>query len=206
MFVDRSRLESFSDGVFAVAITLLALNLVIDGRGPGHPSLLSQLGRAWPAFAAYLISFFTIGVIWVNHHALVSNIAVINRPLLFLNLWLLAVVVAVPFVTSTMASYLTDPGQDGHVAMALYAGAFEAMGLAFTAVFEWTLREDARLHRPVPAAVKWQARTRFYVGQVPYIIAIGVAFISPYAALVITGLVAVYYIFERTPAAAQDTG
>ena len=114
--------------------------------------------------------------------------------------------VAVPFVTSTMAAYLTDPGQDGHVAMALYAGTFAAMGLAFTAVFEWTLREDARLHRPVPPSGKWGARARFYAGQVPYALAIGIAFISAYAALVITALVAIYYIFERTPAAAQDNG
>jgi uncharacterized membrane protein len=205
--VDRSRLESFSDGVFAVAITLLALNLVVDGRG--HGSLLWQLGQHWPTFVAYLISFFTIGIIWVNHHALVSNIAVINRPLLFINLALLAIVVTVPFVTGTMAKYLTDPGQDAHVAMALYAGTFEAMGLAFTGVFEWTLREDARLHRPVPRPARWAARARFYAGQVPYLIAIGIAFISPYAALVITALVAVYYIFERTPAppqVAKDNG
>jgi uncharacterized membrane protein len=196
MPVDRSRLESFSDGVFAVAITLLALNLSVGGHG----SLLRQLGHHWPAFVAYLISFFTIGVIWVNHHALVSNIAVIERSLLFLNLLLLAIVVTIPFVTETMATYLTAAGQNGHVGMALYAGTFEAMGLAFTALFEWTLREDARLHRPVPAAARWRARTRFYAGQVPYILAIGIAFISPYAALAITALVAVYYIFERTPA------
>jgi uncharacterized membrane protein len=194
--------ESFSDGVFAVAITLLALNLTVEGRTSDR-SLLWQLGNNWPAFVAYLISFFTIGVIWVNHHAVVGNIAVIERPLLFLNLLLLAVVVAIPFVTATMASYLTDPGQDARVAMALYAGTFEAMGLAFSAVFEWTLREDARLHQPVPASRKWAARARFYVGQVPYIIAIGIAFISPYAALVITALVAVYYIFERTPASTR---
>jgi hypothetical protein len=98
-----------------------------------------------------------------------------------------------------MAAYLTAGGQDAHVAMALYAGTFEAMGLGFTAVFEWTLREDARLHHPVPASAKWAVRTRFYIGQLPYIMAIGVAFISAPAALVITALVAVYYVFERTP-------
>jgi uncharacterized membrane protein len=195
--VNRSRLESFSDGVFAVAITLLALNLAIEG--PGHGSLLHQLGQHWPSFVAYLVSFFTIGVIWVNHHALVANIAIVDRTLLFLNLVLLAIVVAIPFVTATMAAYLTAGGQDAHVAMALYAGTFEAMGLGFTAVFEWTLREDARLHRPVPAAARMAVRARFYGGQVPYLLAIGVAFISAPAALVITALVAVYYVFERTP-------
>ena len=93
--MDRSRLEAFSDGVFAVAITLLALNLAVPG--PGHGALLQQLGSHWPAFVAYVISFFTIGIIWVNHHALVRNIAVVDRTLLFLNLLLLAFVVAIPF-------------------------------------------------------------------------------------------------------------
>jgi hypothetical protein len=82
--------------------------------------------------------------------------------------------------------------------MALYAGVFEAMGLGFTALFEWTLREGAQLHHPVPASARWAVRARFYIGQIPYILAIGVAFISPPAALVITALVAVYYVFERT--------
>jgi uncharacterized membrane protein len=197
--VDRSRLESFSDGVFAVAITLLALNLAVEG--PGHGKLVHQLAHHWPAFVAYMISFFTIGVIWVNHHALVGNIMIVDRTLLFLNLLLLAIVVAIPFVTATMAAYLTAGNQDAHVAMALYAGVFEAMGLGFTALFEWTLREDARLHHPVPASARWAVRTRFYLGQIPYLIAIGVAFISAPAALIITALVAVYYVFERTPAA-----
>lgn len=187
--------------MFAVAITLLALNLAVDG--PGHGSLLHQLGHHWPAFVAYAISFFTIGIIWVNHHALVNNIAIVNRALLFLNLLLLAIVVAIPFVTATMADYLTAGGQDAHVAMALYAGTFELMGLGFTAVFEWALREDSRLHRPVPGDAKWAVRARFYGGQVPYLIAVGVAFVSAPAALIITALVAVYYVFERTPAAGR---
>ena len=69
--MDRSRLEAFSDGVFAVAITLLALNLAV--AGPGHGSLLHQLGDGWAKLAAYLISFFVIGIVWVNHHALVRG-------------------------------------------------------------------------------------------------------------------------------------
>ncbi len=197
--MDRSRLEAFSDGVFAVAITLLALNLAV--AGPGHGKLLSQLGNHWPAFVAYLISFFTIGIIWVNHHAFVQNIAIVDRTLLFLNLLLLVFVVALPFGTATMADYLNGGGQDARVAMALYAAILEGMSLAFMALFEWTLREDSRLHRPVPKSARWPARRRFYLGQIPYLIAIGVAFISPLAALVIIGLVAVYYIFERTPTA-----
>ena len=64
--MSRGRLEAFSDGVFAVAITLLALNLAV--KGPGYGTLAHQLAHQWPGYLAYLISFFTIGIIWVNHH------------------------------------------------------------------------------------------------------------------------------------------
>ena len=193
--MDRSRFEAFSDGVFAVAITLLALDLAV--AGPGKESLLSKLGHHWPSFAAYVISFFMIGIIWVNHHALVQNIAVFNRTLMYLNMLLLMFVVAIPFATATMAAYLAGGGRDAEVAAALYAIAFEAMGLSFAILFEWTLRDDARLHRPLPSGRRWEARFRFYGGQIMYIVAIGVAFVAPAAVLVMTALTAVYYM---TPA------
>lgn len=190
-------MEAFSDGVFAVAITLLVVNLVVPRRG--GPPILDQLSAAWPSFVAYLISFLTIGIIWVNHHALVRNIAVVNRTLLFLNLVLLMFVVTIPFSTATMAAFLTTEGRDAKVATALYALNFEIMSLCFTAVFEWTLREDARLQNPVPDSAKWAVRWRFYFGQLPYAVAIGLAFLSPAVSVAVTGAVAVYYMFERTP-------
>lgn len=198
--MSRARLEAFSDGVFAVAITLLALNLVV--AGPGHGPLLQQLSEHWPAFIAYLISFFTIGIIWVNHHALVNNIAHVDRTLLFLNLLLLLFVVAIPFATSTMAEYLTDGSTDARVAMVLYILVFEAMSLCFAAIFGWSLGEG-RTHHPVPVEARLGAWVRFAIGVVLYLIALAVAFLSAPAALVIVGLIAVYYIFERTPRTRQ---
>ena len=195
--MDKNRTEAFSDGVFAVAITLLVLD--VNVAGPGHVSLAHQLWTIWPSYAAYAVSFLVIGIIWVNHHTLVGNIAVVNRTLLFLNLLLLLIIVAIPFVTATMAAYLTAGGQDAHVAAALYAGTFELMGLAFTGVLEWALHEDERMHQPVPAAARQAVRTRFYIGQLPYLIAVGVAFASAPVSVTITALVAIYYVFERTP-------
>lgn len=198
--MDRGRLEAFSDGVIAVAITLLALNLTV--AGPGHGPLLRQLGDHWPSFVAYLISFFTIGIIWVNHHSLVRNIAVVDRTLLFLNLLLLLFVVVIPFTTGTMAEYLTGGGQDARVAMVMFAGAFVGMGFSFAAVFEWTLQEG-RVYRPVPKEARWAARRQFSIGPLIYVVAIALAYISPPAALTLIGLVAVYYVFEWTPPAAS---
>ena len=198
--MDRGRLEAFSDGVFAVAITLLALNLAVGG--PGHGPLLQQLGQHWPTFIAYLISFFTIGIIWVNHHALMTNIRIVNRTLLFLNLLLLFFVVVIPFATATMAEYLTSGGQDAHTAMALYALVFEGMSLAFCFIFGWTLGEG-RSHRPVPRERRRRAWLQFGVGLLVYLVATGVAFVNAPAALAIIGLVAVYYMVDPRPAAVR---
>ena len=198
--MDRGRLEAFSDGVFAVAITLLALNLAVGG--PGHGPLLQQLGQHWPTFIAYLISFFTIGIIWVNHHALMTNIRVVDRTLLFLNLLLLLFVVVIPFATATMAEYLTSGGQDAHTAMALYALVFEGMSLAFCFIFGWTLGEG-RWHRPVPRERRGRAWLQFGVGLLVYLVATGVAFVNAPTALAIIGLVAVYYMVDPRPAAVR---
>jgi len=194
--MDRNRLEALSDGVFAVAITLLALNLALPG--PGHGALLTQLADHWPSFVAYLISFFTIGVIWVNHHALIGNVKAVDRTLLFINLVLLLFVVVIPVATNTMAEYLTSGGQDSRLAMALYAAVFEGMGASFAVMFVWTLREG-RAVRAVPKEAQRRAWLRFSPGLAAYLVAIAVAFASAPAALAIVGLAAVYYVFERTP-------
>jgi uncharacterized membrane protein len=194
--MSRARLEAFSDGVIAVAITLLALDLAVPG--PGHGPLLSQLGNRWPALVAYLISFCTIGIIWVNHHERIRNVKVVDRTLLFLNLFLLLWVVAIPFATSTMAEYLTSGGQDAHVSMFLYAAIFQGMGLGFALIFEWTLRRG-HLQHPIPAELQRLVRIRSSIGALVYFVAMVVAFINAPAALGIIGAVAVYYIFEQTP-------
>lgn len=192
----RGRLEAFSDGVFAVAITLLALDLTV--AGPGHGTLAHQLGEQWPGYVAYLISFFTIGIIWVNHHALVSNVAVVTRGLLFLNLVLLVFVVLIPVVTATVASYLAQGGFDAKLAVALYGVALEGMSFGIGSMLEWSLGEGRTL-TPVPPGKRWPARIRFMSGGLVYALVIGLAFVSAPAALGLSGLVAVYYIFERTP-------
>jgi uncharacterized membrane protein len=206
--VDRSRLEAFSDGVFAVAITLLALNLTV--AGPGHGRLIDQLGAHWPAFVAYLISFFMIGIIWVNHHVLVRTVKTVDRTLLFLNLLLLLFVVLIPFATATVAEYLSAPkdlthhGLDTRVAMALYGTVFLGMSAAFGTIFEWTLHGE-RVYQPVPRDRHWAARARFVGGGLVYVVAIIVALVNAVAAFVLIALVAVYYIVERTPAAGTGT-
>jgi uncharacterized membrane protein len=212
--VTTDRMEAFSDGVFAIAITLLVLEIPkIDA--PSH--LAKHLADNWHFYVTYLVSFLTIGIIWVNHHTLFRNIARVDRTLLFLNLLLLFFVVSIPFVTSTIAGYLKDVGRDASVAAAIYEGVFLGMGLAFGVLFWWSIRRE-HLKAALPPGAVLAAVTRFGVGNVAYLAAIGIAFLSPKSALLISGLVAVYYMFEQTPGrrgraspedgtgAGQDTG
>jgi TMEM175 potassium channel family protein len=195
--MDSGRLEAFSDGVFAVAITLLALNLAVPG--PGHGPLARQLADHWPSFAAYFVSFLTIGIIWVNHHTLFKNFSEIDRPLLFLNLLLLLFVVAIPFATVTIAAYLSLGGADASLAAVVFQGIFEGMSVSFGALFWWSIRHE-HLKVVLSAAGARSAVIRFGVGNVAYIAAIGIAFLSAPASLLVSALVAAYYVFEQTPA------
>ena len=194
--MSKARLEAFSDGVFAVAITLLALDLAVGG--PGAESLRDQLGDKWPSYVAYVVSFFIVGITWVNHHSLFGAIAVVDRTLLFLNLLLLMFIVAIPFGTATLAAYLTEGGSDSHLAAALYAAILEGAGLSFSAIFIWSVSNPSRRHHPLPPEDVRPAVMRFGLGAILYLVAALLAFVSPWVTLAIVGAMAVYYLFEQT--------
>ncbi|HEX3493442.1 MAG TPA: TMEM175 family protein [Streptosporangiaceae bacterium] len=199
--MDSGRLEAFSDGVFAVAITLLALDLTVGGP-KASGSLAQKLSDNWPAFFAYVVSFAAVGIIWVNHHTLFKNFSEIDRPLLFLNLLLLFFVVSIPFATSTVAAYLRADHTDASLAAAIYQGVFEGMSITFGLLFWWAIRHD-HLKVPLSAEQARWATIRFGLGNLGYIAGIGIAFVSPVASLAVAGVVAIYYVLEQTPALAQ---
>ena len=111
-----SRLEAFSDGVFAVAITLLVLEINV----PGGENLWHELKEEWPSFASFFVSFWVIGIIWVNHHGLLDHLKRTDRGVLYLNLLVLMTVVFIPFSTALMAEHLKS-GADEKVAALVYA-------------------------------------------------------------------------------------
>ena len=194
--MDRGRLEAFSDGVFAVAITLLVFNLAVPI--PRHGALGQQLVSHWPSFAAYGVSFLTIGIIWVNHHALFRNFAHVDRTMLFLNLLMLFFVVTIPFATAMMAAYLRDGGADASLAAAIYQGVFLGMSLTFGWLFWWSITHE-HMAIPLTGTAAHKALVRFAIGNLAYAAAIGVAYLSAPVSLLVSMLVAVYYVFEQTP-------
>jgi uncharacterized membrane protein len=199
--MSKSRLEAFSDGVFAIAATLLVLDLHVQAR-PGH--LASALGREWPHYVTFVVSFLTIGIIWVNHHGQFHRIAKVDRTLLFLNLPLLMFVVLIPFPTDLLAGYLHS-GSDQHVAAALYSGTFLAMGLCFATSWRYVAKHGDLLIRAISEQELSALIRRNAVGQGIYVAALGLAFVSAPVCLALCALSAVYYMLPgRVPEGERD--
>jgi uncharacterized membrane protein len=142
--VSGSRVETFSDGVFAIAITLLVLDIAVPAReGSSTGRLANALAHQWPSYFAYLVSFLVIGIIWVNHHTVFGKVRVVDRYVLFANLALLLTISVIPFPTRLMAEYLTA-GADANTAAAVYSATMLAMGLAYSVLWLAVTR-DAKL-------------------------------------------------------------
>ncbi len=196
-----ARIEAFSDGVMAIAITLLVLDLRVPEVAEVKPgSLLEVLGVRWPSYVAYLASFLSIGVIWLNHHALIDAIARFDRRLQWLNLTLLLGVATLPFPTALMAEFVAhnavDPA-DARIATALYGALALVMALPWT--FIWRhLRDRPDLLEPgYDAAFAAAALRRNVWGPIIYAAAIAVALVSPIVALALYVAIVVFFASVR---------
>jgi uncharacterized membrane protein len=187
-----NRLESFSDGVIAVAVTLLVLDIHVP-EASSHESLLHALLHNWPHYAAYVVSFMTIGIIWINHHAMISRLAQADHSILILNLLLLMSIVLLPFATELMAAYLrASSGQS--LAAGVYGGAFLLMAVAFAVLNRHILLARAHmLSTELPLHERRRILARSISGLAPYVVATILAAVSAYATLAICGALAVFY-------------
>jgi len=193
------RAEAFSDGVFAIAITLLVLSL----RLSGHGTLTEQLLAAWPQYFAYVVSFLTIGIMWMNHHTILAHVTRVDRPLLVINLLLLMGIVAIPFPTVLVADNLTQPG--GTAATVTYGLVMIAISIGFTGLWIYVATHAPALGAAVPPEALRRSIPGFTGGLIAYVAATLIAaFVSPVAALIMFGLLAVYYLFEHLPSPAED--
>jgi uncharacterized membrane protein len=189
-------MESFSDGVIAVAITLLILSITVPDPKQlhaVHESLGKALGDEWPQYAAYVTSFLTIGIIWINHHATISRLREVNHAILFLNLLLLMSIVLIPFATDLMAEYLrVSNGQ--HLAAAVYGGSLLLMGATSACLNAYLLAWHPNM---LSGSLSPERRRRLLKrgvgGAIPYVVATALAPVSALATLVICGAVAVFY-------------
>jgi uncharacterized membrane protein len=191
-----SRLEAFSDGVFAIAITLLVLDLKVPTRDELHGTLASALLAEWPRYAAYVVSFFVIGVIWINHHTVMDAIARVDKSLLVLNLALLLTVVTIPFTTSLFAEYL-QAGSEAKLAAALYSAVMFVHAVLWIVFWRHAAYHPALLAPEIDPARARASVRGFSFGVPVYAIAMGLSFVSPYVVLGLHLLLAFVYLRGR---------
>ncbi len=186
-----SRLETFSDGVFAIAATLL----ILDVRATGH-DLSASLLRAWPSYVAYAVSFVTIGIIWINHHTVFEQIQRVNRSFLVLNVLFLMLVAFIPFPTALIAEHFRGPGLES--AALVYGANLTITAILFNALWFHAsvggrlLRGDAD-----PRVVSGISRS-YLPGPFIYLIATLVAFGSAVASVVLFAAITVFYVIESS--------
>jgi uncharacterized membrane protein len=200
--MDGKRAEAFSDGVFAVAITLLVLELKVPA---GEGALLHRILEIWPSYLAYVVSFLTIGIMWLNHHTMFAHIVRVSRPVLLLNLLLLMVVAVVPFPTALVGEELGKHlrGDDAKTIMVAYGLLMILMSICFSALWWYVVFHPGMLdERLTPEAVR-RSIPRFGLGFFGYVVATVIGLVSPLAALVLFGVLALYYAFEHLPAARE---
>lgn len=191
-----SRLEAFSDGVFAVAITLLVVNLHVPQSINGQGNLLADLGHQWPAYVSLVISFTTVGIIWINHHAVFTLVRRVDRSLLLLNLVLLLAVVIIPYPTELLGEAF-QAGRNQATVMVIYNLSSLFMGAAFGGVFFYATSSPHLRHRDLPPGYVRRLAPRFTSGSVVYLVAAVVAVFAPYVSLAMNGAMSVYYAVLR---------
>ncbi|HEY4021806.1 MAG TPA: TMEM175 family protein [Pseudonocardiaceae bacterium] len=195
---DAARLEAFSDGVLAIAITLLILNVHVD-TGPKQ-SLASALAVAWPEIVAYVASFLQIGIMWANHHALFRVVAKVDHVLLLLNLLLLGFVTFLPLPTQLVAQH-TGNDPDGRLAMLIYGLTLVGSAVSFNLIWRYAARRGLLTDAVSPEFCR-DVDVRYLAGLCGYIVAAALAFVLPWLTLVVTAVLALVFLLGPSPRAA----
>ena len=188
----KNRVEAFADGIFAFAATLLILNLAVIETKP----LGGELLRIWPSYAAYALSFTTIGIIWMNHHLVMHQIARVDRTFLVLNIFFLMVIAFIPFPTRLLALGINT--SDATAAALAYGITLTLTAIFFNALWRYAawgrrlIRDDA--DQRVVTGI-----SRSYVpGPLIYFAATVVALVNPWVSAALYVLIGLFYVLESS--------
>lgn len=199
---ETGRLEAFSDGVFAIAITLLILQIPLPDEAKNGPSLLTQLGSQWASYLAYLVSFMTILIMWVNHHAIFRLIHRTDQFFLILNGLLLMVITFVNYPMAVLARSLQESNVpesrlilDQRTAALLYNGTFIVIAIIYNVLWRYASHNHRLLSKGVDLLVVETINKQYRFGPLYYLAAFLLAFVSVWGSLVLNLLFAVYFAF-----------
>ncbi len=186
--ITTSRLEAFSDGITAVAATLLVFNLK---TASANQTIFGAISKQGVALAGFGVSFATIGIFWVNHHHLFHQVRRIDRPLMFINLYLLAAITFLPYTTNVLGTGFTH--HQGRDATLVYSGSLGVASLGFTFLWLYLWRHDYLLHPSFRSTVGGSIR-RSLIGPVGYGLAAVSSLLNADLGLAIDAAVAVWFV------------
>jgi uncharacterized membrane protein len=194
--VTTARLETFADGVFAIAATLLILNVDAQIR-EGSTGIGDRLLEIWPSYIAYAVSFVTIGIIWSNHHTVMAQLGRVNRTFLMLNVFLLLCVAFLPFPTRLVAEHLRDRAELEPAALT-YGATMTVMSVCYLSLWLYAIR-GRRLLRDDSNPRTVSGITRSYLPGTPlWLTATLLALVSPLASVALFGAIALFYVVESS--------
>lgn len=190
---ETARIEAFSDAVFAIAVTLLVLELHVPSLEKGnHPKgLVGEFRAEWPSYLAFLISFFSIFIIWVNHHKVFKQIYKRNSGLMFANGIILFLVSIVSYPTALLSKfYLTDSKQ---LSVTIYTGVFVLVNLAFNLLWQQATKDRELLRPGISDEAIKKLRNNYLYGFPTYLLAFVISFFQPDLALAICILLWIFW-------------
>ncbi len=195
---ETGRLEAFSDGVFAIAVTLLILSVPVPSRvellNPDVAPMTLVFGKYhWLSMLTYVISFVTILVMWVNHHSVFQYVARIDRAFMFLNGALLMLIVFVNYPTALVANAMNTPSAT--LATATYSATFVITAILFNALWLWASTGRRLLARDADPAGVARITFQYRFGPLVYLAAFGLAFLNPWLSVALNGALGVYFAF-----------
>jgi len=193
---DKSRLETFSDGVMAIAITLLVLDVRVPPHDAEH-SLAHALAVQWPSYAAYATSFLVIGIIWVNHHQMFKLFAKTNYQFLILNILFLMVLSFIPFPTALVADALKE-GEGLTVATVVYSGTMFLMAVMFNVLWLYAAKGRRLLAAHVSEGAIARGTRSYRLGPILYLGIMLIALVSPNVSLALLAAFALYWLLPSS--------
>jgi uncharacterized membrane protein len=194
-----NRVEAFSDGVFAIAITLLILEIKVPHDLPPPSTLAQALAQQWPSYLAFVTSFFTILIMWVNHHRLFTHIGRCDDQLLFYNGLLLLGIAVLPFPTALVAEYLGHSGQT--TAASVYNGTLIAIAICFNLLWRSASRNGRLLHDDHDRDAVRHITESYRYGPLLYAVALALEFVSVTVSLLLNLALALYFALPSKTAA-----
>lgn len=191
MSTETARLEAFSDGVFAIAITLLILEIKVPAAGTGM--LAAQLLRQWPSYFSFAASFIFIGIMWINHHRLFTHIRKCDDLLLIFNLLLLMGITFVPFPTAVLAAHLG--GQDQRSATIFFQGTYFLIALLFNLLWRYAAWSRRLLSLDTDSSLVTRITRQYSLGPLLYLVCLALAWVNVPASLLLNLSLAFFFAF-----------